>query len=142
VTGTQRHRRHRPGHDFGPVAVLEGLQTQFALRCLGITCGKFATILADPPWRFSHRFTYKSNLVWYKIRKDGGPDGRGMGFYFRNVTELVLFGTRGSIRTDDAGRRAEALGLGVVTEATRSLWFHDLIQLVFRRGNRFRKPSF
>jgi len=50
-------------------------------------------------------FTYKSNLVWYKIRKDGGPDGRGVGFYFRNVTELVLFGTRGSIRTDDPGRR-------------------------------------
>lgn len=50
-------------------------------------------------------FTYKSNLVWYKIRKDGGPDGRGVGFYFRNVTELVLFGTRGHIRTDDAGRR-------------------------------------
>ena len=30
-------------------------------------------------------FTYKTNLVWYKIRKDGGPDGRGVGFYFRNV---------------------------------------------------------
>ena len=40
-------------------------------------------------------FTYKSNLVWYKVRKDGGPDRRGVGFYFRNVTELVLFGTRG-----------------------------------------------
>ena len=162
MTGTQRHRRHRPGDDLGPVAVLEGLQTQFALRCLGKTCGKFATILADPPWRFSHRtgkigpehkrltryptmtlaeimslpveeiaadqshlylwipnalldegllvldawgFTYKSNLVWYKTRKDGGPDGRGMRFYFRNVTELALFGTRGSLRTGDAGRR-------------------------------------
>ncbi len=40
-------------------------------------------------------FTYKSNVVWYKVRKDGGPDGRGVGFYFRNVTELVLFGVRG-----------------------------------------------
>lgn len=50
-------------------------------------------------------FRYKSNLVWYKVRKDGGPDGRGVGFYFRNVTELILFGTRGSLRTDDAGRR-------------------------------------
>ena len=50
-------------------------------------------------------FTYKTNLVWYKIRKDGGPDGRGVGFYFRNVTELVLFGVRGGLRTDDAGRR-------------------------------------
>ena len=44
-------------------------------------------------------FTYKTNLVWYKIRKDGGPDGRGVGFYFRNVTELVLFGVRGRLRT-------------------------------------------
>lgn len=40
-------------------------------------------------------FTYKTNMVWYKTRKDGGPDGRGVGFYFRNVTELVLFGIRG-----------------------------------------------
>lgn len=51
-------------------------------------------------------FEYKSNLVWYKIRKDGGPDGRGVGFYFRNVTELVLFGIRGkNNRTKKAGRR-------------------------------------
>jgi len=49
-------------------------------------------------------FTYKTNLVWYKIRKDGGPDGRGVGFYFRNVTELVLFGVRGSMRTLKPGR--------------------------------------
>lgn len=50
-------------------------------------------------------FTYKGNLVWYKIRKDGGPDGRGVGFYFRNVTELVLFGVKGSLRTKAPGRR-------------------------------------
>lgn len=50
-------------------------------------------------------FTYKTNLVWYKVRKDGGPDGRGVGFYFRNVTELVLFGVRGSLRTFQPGRR-------------------------------------
>ena len=50
-------------------------------------------------------FTYKTNLVWYKVRKDGGPDGRGVGFYFRNVTELVLFGVRGSLRTLQPGRR-------------------------------------
>ena len=51
-------------------------------------------------------FAYKSNLVWHKIRKDGGSDGRGVGFYFRNVTELLLFGTRGkNARTLDAGRR-------------------------------------
>jgi len=50
-------------------------------------------------------FTYKTNLIWYKIRKDGGPDGRGVGFYFRNVTEVVLFGIRGSLRTDKPGRK-------------------------------------
>jgi N6-adenosine-specific RNA methylase IME4 len=51
-------------------------------------------------------FTYKSNLVWHKIRKDGGSDGRGVGFYFRNVTELVLFGVRGkNARTLSPGRR-------------------------------------
>lgn len=123
----------------------------------------FATILADPPWRFSNRtgkiapeharlsrygtmsleeictlpvselcaptahlylwcpnallpdgiavmkawgFSYKSNLVWHKIRKDGGSDGRGVGFYFRNVTELLLFGVRGkNARTLAPGRR-------------------------------------
>ena len=50
-------------------------------------------------------FTYKANLVWHKVRKDGGSDGRGVGFYFRNVTELVLFGVRGNLRTRAAGRR-------------------------------------
>jgi N6-adenosine-specific RNA methylase IME4 len=123
--------------------------------------GRYATILADPPWQFQNRtgkmapehkrllryptmemqeilqlpigrlaaaqshlylwvpnallaeglevmrawgFTYKTNLVWYKIRKDSGPDGRGVGFYFRNVTELLLFGVRGSMRTLKPGR--------------------------------------
>jgi N6-adenosine-specific RNA methylase IME4 len=123
--------------------------------------GRYATILADPPWQFQNRtgkmapehrrllryptmnvqeicqlpvghlaaaqahlylwvpnallteglevmrawgFTYKTNMVWYKIRKDGGPDGRGVGFYFRNVTELILFGIRGSMRTLKPGR--------------------------------------
>ncbi len=50
-------------------------------------------------------FTYKTNIVWYKTRKDGGPDGRGVGFYVRNVTELLLFGTRGKLRTLKPGRR-------------------------------------
>ncbi len=50
-------------------------------------------------------FSYKSNIVWQKIRKDGGPDGRGVGFYFRNVTELLLFGVRGkNARTLQPGR--------------------------------------
>ncbi len=123
---------------------------------------RFATILADPPWRFANRtgkiapehrrlarygtmtieaiaalpvgavaaptahlylwvpnamlpeglavmktwgFTYKSNIVWHKLRKNGGSDGRGVGFYFRNVTELILFGVRGkSARTLAPGR--------------------------------------
>ena len=51
-------------------------------------------------------FAYKANIVWHKVRKDGGPDGRGVGFYFRNVTELVLFGVRGRhARTLAPGRR-------------------------------------
>jgi N6-adenosine-specific RNA methylase IME4 len=49
-------------------------------------------------------FRYISNIVWAKRRKDGGPDGRGVGFYFRNVTELLLFGVRGSMRTLPPGR--------------------------------------
>jgi N6-adenosine-specific RNA methylase IME4 len=49
-------------------------------------------------------FEYKTNLVWHKVRKDGGPDGRGVGFYFRNTTELILFGVRGRLRTLPPGR--------------------------------------
>src|SRR5437016_4323477 len=122
---------------------------------------RFATILVDPPWRFSNQtgkiapehkrlaryctmtldaivvlpvaaiaaetahlylwcpnallpeglavmkawgFSYKSNIVWHKVRKDGGSDGRGVGFYFRNVTELILFGVKGkNARTLAAG---------------------------------------
>jgi len=53
-------------------------------------------------------FTYKTNLIWYKIRKDGGPDRRGVGFYFRNVTELILFGVKGkNARTLQPGRTQE-----------------------------------
>lgn len=50
-------------------------------------------------------FTYKTNIVWQKIRKDGEPDGRGVGFYFRNTTELLLFGIKGKkARTLAPGR--------------------------------------
>ena len=50
-------------------------------------------------------FRYISNIVWHKVRKDGGSDGRGVGFYFRNVTELLLFGVKGkNARTLDPGR--------------------------------------
>jgi N6-adenosine-specific RNA methylase IME4 len=124
--------------------------------------GGFATVLADPPWRFTNRtgkvapehrrlhryatmtpaemikvpvadvlapnahlylwvpnalvpeglevlegwgFRYVSNIVWAKRRRDGGPDGRGVGFYFRNVTEMLLFGVHGSMRTLPPARR-------------------------------------
>jgi N6-adenosine-specific RNA methylase IME4 len=51
-------------------------------------------------------FDYKTNIVWHKLRKDGGSDGRGVGFYFRNVTEVILFGIRGkNARTLPPGRR-------------------------------------
>ena len=50
-------------------------------------------------------FQYKNNLIWHKIRKDGGPDGRGLGHYFRNTTEIVLFGIKGKkARTLPAAR--------------------------------------
>lgn len=50
-------------------------------------------------------FEYKSNIIWHKLRKDGGSDGRGVGFYFRNVTEILLFGVRGkNARTLEQGR--------------------------------------
>ena len=62
-------------------------------------------------------FRYVSNIVWAKRRKDGGPDGRGVGFYFRNVTELILFGVRGkNARTLAPGRRH--LGAGQRRAAT------------------------
>jgi N6-adenosine-specific RNA methylase IME4 len=50
-------------------------------------------------------FTYKTYLVWCKTRKDGLPNGGGVGFYFRNATEMVLFGIRGKQRTLKPGRR-------------------------------------
>src|SRR5947207_13391951 len=147
---------------------------------------RYATILADPPWRFNNRtgkmapehrrlrryhtmsveeikalpvaelardkshlylwvpnallseglevmkawnFKYKTNLVWYKIRKDGGPDGRGVGFYFRNVTELLLFGIRGSLRTLKPGRRQVNLIPAQKREHSRKPEaFYDLIE--------------
>lgn len=49
-------------------------------------------------------FKYKTCLTWVKVRKDGGFDGRGVGFYFRNVTETILFGVKGSMRTLEPGR--------------------------------------
>ena len=65
-------------------------------------------------------FEYKTNLVWHKVRKDGEPDGRGVGFYFRNTTELILFGVRGkSARTLAPGRRQVNIIKSVKREHSR-----------------------
>lgn len=67
-------------------------------------------------------FTYKTNLIWLKVRKDGEPDGRGVGFYFRNVTEMVLFGVRGKLRTREAGRRQTNV---IITRKQEHSWKPD-----------------
>ncbi len=65
-------------------------------------------------------FEYKTNIVWEKIRHDGQPDGRGVGFYFRNVTELLLFGIHGeSNRTLPPGRSQVNLLRSVKREHSR-----------------------
>lgn len=65
-------------------------------------------------------FDYKSNLIWYKVRKDGGPDRRGVGFYFRNVTEVILFGVRGkNARTLGPGRSQENIIVSQKREHSR-----------------------
>jgi N6-adenosine-specific RNA methylase IME4 len=157
------------------------------LELLGQEPEGFATVLADPPWRFDNRtgkvapehrrlrryrtmtldeiaalpvahvarprahlylwvpnallpeglavlaawgFTYKTNLVWYKTRRDGGPDGRGVGFYFRNVTELLLFGVRGkNVRTLAPGRRqVNLLAANKRDHSRKPEGFHELIE--------------
>ncbi len=65
-------------------------------------------------------FTYKTNIIWYKVRKDGGPDRRGVGFYFRNVTEIILFGIRGrNCRTLAPGRSQENMIISQKREHSR-----------------------
>lgn len=92
-------------------------------------------------------FTYKSNLVWYKIRKDGGPDGRGVGFYFRNVTELILFGVRGSMRTLKPGRtQVNLLSTRKREHSRKPDEFYDLIEACspgpyLELFARFRRPG-
>jgi N6-adenosine-specific RNA methylase IME4 len=83
-----------------PVAEIAAPAAQLYLWCPNALLPDGLAVMAA--WGF----TYKANIVWHKIRKDGGPDGRGVGFYFRNVTELILFGTRGkNARTLAPGRR-------------------------------------
>jgi N6-adenosine-specific RNA methylase IME4 len=91
-------------------------------------------------------FHYKSNIVWHKVRKDGGSDGRGVGFYFRNVTELLLFGVRGkNARTGPAGRRqVNLLGTRKREHSRKPDEIYDLIEAcssgprleLFARGRR------
>ena len=65
-------------------------------------------------------FNYKSNIIWYKTRKDGGPDRRGVGFYFRNVTEVLLFGVRGkNVRTLAPARSQENIISAMKREHSR-----------------------
>jgi N6-adenosine-specific RNA methylase IME4 len=74
-------------------------------------------------------FTYKTNIVWFKVRKDGGPDGRGVGFYFRNVTELLLFGIKGRMRTLDPGRRQTNIIISRKEEHSRKpVGVYDIIE--------------
>lgn len=91
-------------------------------------------------------FTYKTNLIWEKVRKDGQPDGRGVGFYFRNVTEILLFGIRGeNNRTLQPGRSQVNLLRTMKREHSRKPdEFVSLIEAcspgprleMFARGNR------
>lgn len=95
-------------------------------------------------------FTYKTNLIWEKVRKDGQPDGRGVGFYFRNVTEILLFGVKtkrksDTYRTLDPGRSQVNLIRTMKREHSRKPdEFVDLIERcsegpyieLFARGNR------
>ena len=91
-------------------------------------------------------FQYKTNIIWEKVRKDGMPDGRGVGFYFRNVTEMLLFGIKGDKnRTLDAGRSQVNLIRSMKREHSRKPdEFIPLIEScssapfleLFTRGNR------
>lgn len=82
-----------------PVADLAATESHLYLWVPNALLAEGLTVMEE--WGF----TYKANLVWHKVRGDGGSDGRGVGFYFRNVTELVLFGVRGGLRTLAPGRR-------------------------------------
>ena len=82
-----------------PVGALAKPKSHLYLWCPNALLLEALTIMK------SWGFTYKTNIVWSKVRKDGGPDGRGVGFYFRNVTELLLFGVKGHLRTFPPGRR-------------------------------------
>lgn len=91
-------------------------------------------------------FQYKSNLIWHKVRKDGGSDGRGVGFYFRNVTEILLFGTKGkNARTLPPARsQVNLLATRKREHSRKPDEFYDLVEAcspgprleMFARGSR------
>jgi N6-adenosine-specific RNA methylase IME4 len=82
-----------------PIAQLAAPVSHLYLWCPNALLPQGLSVMAA--WEFQ----YKGNIVWHKIRKDGGSDGRGVGFYFRNVTEIILFGVRGkNARTLAPGR--------------------------------------
>ena len=100
----EHKRLHRyPTMSFSEIADLRIKGFALANSHLYLWCPN-ALLLEGLSIMKSWGFTYKTNIVWYKVRKDGGPDGRGVGFYFRNVTELLLFGIRGKLRTLAPGR--------------------------------------
>lgn len=72
-----------------PVSALAGDPSHLYLWCPNALLESGLEVLKA--WGFE----YKTNIIWHKVRKDGGSDGRGVGFYFRNVTEMILFGVRG-----------------------------------------------
>jgi N6-adenosine-specific RNA methylase IME4 len=99
------HKRLRryPTMDFDEIAALSVGELALPQSHLYLWCPN-ALLLEALTIMKAWGFTYKTNIVWYKVRKDGGPDGRGVGFYFRNVTELLLFGVKGKLRTKQPGR--------------------------------------
>ena len=105
-----------------PIAKLAEDQAHLYLWCPNALLPEGLSLLSA--WGFQ----YKTNLVWYKTRKDGGPDGRGVGFYFRNVTELLLLGVRGKMRTLAPARRQVNIMISRKEEHSRKpLQAYDLI---------------
>ena len=72
----------------------------------------------------------ESGIVWQKMRKYGGSDGRGVGFCFRNVTELCLFGVRGkNARKLAPGRRqVNLVGTPKREHSRKPDEFYDVIE--------------
>lgn len=70
-------------------------------------------------------YTYKTYIVWIKKKPDGRPQ-MGMGNYFRVSTELVLFGIKGDLRTQDRGL-LNWIEAPRGQHSAKPLAFHDLV---------------